>query len=312
MSSAEARRRLTERLRQELSQPPAAEAAAFAQHLARHYGPAVAAILFYGSCLRERRCDGLLDFYVIVDDYSAVMSAIGAAAARLLPPTVYHRTLAADDRVLRAKVAVISQPQLARRMRPEGLDGSLWARFCQPVALVYARDDTAADSMLSALAEGLITAGLWAARLGPESGRADDYWRALFRATYAAELRVEAGDRSAKLVATAPERYAAMLSDAWRALGFPVGDEIAANPLPASARRQAGRAWRRRRWANRSLNVLRLMKAAFTFDGGADYIAWKIERHARRGIPLSPFQRKHPILAAPAILWLVIRGRNGS
>ena len=50
-----------------------------------------------------------------------------------------------------------------------------------------------------------------------------------------------------------------------------------------------------------------LIKAAFTFEGGASYAAWKIERHSGRKITLSPWQRRHPVLAGllllPQLLW---------
>ncbi|MCC2659180.1 MAG: hypothetical protein K0Q76_4288, partial [Panacagrimonas sp.] len=49
------------------------------------------------------------------------------------------------------------------------------------------------------------------------------------------------------------------------------------------------------------LNVLRLLKAACTFDGAADYAAWKVERHSGVKLELSPWQRRHPLLAAPVV-----------
>ncbi len=38
--------------------------------------------------------------------------------------------------------------------------------------------------------------------------------------------------------------------------------------------------WPYRRFTGKLWSVARLLKAAFTFTGGADYIAWKIERHS--------------------------------
>jgi len=52
-------------------------------------GGAVAAILFYGSCLRDRSDDGVIDFYVIVDGYRAAYGrALPAMANALVPPNV--------------------------------------------------------------------------------------------------------------------------------------------------------------------------------------------------------------------------------
>jgi hypothetical protein len=44
------------------------------------------------------------------------------------------------------------------------------------------------------------------------------------------------------------------------------------------------------------------MKASFTFQGGADYLAWKIERHSGQKITLKPWQRRHPIVAGALML----------
>ena len=49
------------------------------------------------------------------------------------------------------------------------------------------------------------------------------------------------------------------------------------------------------------------MKAAFTFRGGARYLAWKVERHSGEAVALTPWQERHPILAAPPLLWRLYR-----
>ena len=46
------------------------------------------------------------------------------------------------------------------------------------------------------------------------------------------------------------------------------------------------------------LTVARLAKASFTFAGGIDYLAWKINRHAGTQIAIKPWQRKWPLVAA--------------
>jgi hypothetical protein len=48
--------------------------------------------------------------------------------------------------------------------------------------------------------------------------------------------------------------------------------------------------------------VLRLAKASATFAGGAEYIIWKINRHAGTRIELKPWQRRHPLLAGISLL----------
>ncbi|MFL1875823.1 hypothetical protein ACIKT0_11600, partial [Hansschlegelia beijingensis] len=72
-------------------------------------------------------------------------------------------------------------------------------------------------------------------------------------------------------------------------------------------RADAERAWRRRKRIAKPLNLARLAKAAFTFSGGVDYLAWKIERHSGHRVEVTPFQRRHPLLAAGPALWRLWR-----
>ena len=71
----------------------------------------------------------------------------------------------------------------------------------------------------------------------------------------------------------------------------------------------AARHWTLRQRLGKPLNVLRLLKAACTFDGAADYAAWKVERHSGVKLELSPWQRRHPLLAAPGV-YLQLRRRG--
>ena len=50
-----------------------------------------------------------------------------------------------------------------------------------------------------------------------------------------------------------------------------------------------------------------LAKASFTFVGGVDYIAWKIDRHAGTDIRIKPWQRRWPLLAAVSLLPQLLR-----
>ena len=65
-----------------------------------------------------------------------------------------------------------------------------------------------------------------------------------------------------------------------------------------------------RRLAGKLLSALRLAKAAFTFQGGADYIVWKIERHSGKKIVLTDWQKRHPIIAGVMLLGALLR--NGA
>jgi hypothetical protein len=65
--------------------------------------------------------------------------------------------------------------------------------------------------------------------------------------------------------------------------------------------------WLRRSVEGKLLSVARLAKASLTYAGGAEYIAWKINRHAGTDIELKPWQKRHPLLAAISLLPRLLR-----
>src|SRR5690606_17017046 len=100
-----------------------------------------------------------------------------------------------------------------------------------------------------------------------------------------------------------------LLPLAWRSAGLQF-EEANGGLRPAlepTQRRRARRAWRRRRRLGKPLTALRLAKAVFTFAGAADYAAWKIERHTGVKVELTPWRRRHPLLAAPGVAWRLWR-----
>jgi hypothetical protein len=300
-------------LEAELERAVPAPVAALADELAGRAGPAAAAVLFYGSALRDAALDGVLDFYVLTDRPIAWPgSRLTGLAGRLLPPNVGYLEIAVGDATLRAKYAVMTLAQFRRAMSPRSIDTTLWARFSQPVVCVRARGEAEAREVRAAIADAVVTAARWAAGLGPERGAAADFWRALYQRTYAAELRVERSARADDLVARDADRYARLLPLAWQAGGLAFDRDAGGRLAPALDAREraaAERRWRWRRRLGRPMNLLRLLKAASTFDNAADYVAWKIERHSGYRIEPSPFQRRHPVLAAPA-LYLKLRARG--
>lgn len=288
---------LTARLAAELARPVLPEIAVFAQSLA---GPGVKAVLFYGSILRTGDLDGVLDYYVLTD----------AARPPAIWPEVGYRELAVGGRTLRAKIATMPLTTFAQACRGRSRDTTIWARFVQPCALVWSNG--AQPMVAEALADAVATASLFAAALGPEVGEAPLFWRALFRATYAAEFRVEAGGRETQIIAHDPARYADLLPLGWARAGITfdrAGDTFHVRLSDRQRRAILARWAGVRRWG-KPLNVARLLKAAFTFDGAARYAAWKIERHTGVPVPLTPWRERHPILAAPGVLWRVWRTKR--
>jgi hypothetical protein len=297
----------------ELARAVPAPVAALADELARRAGPSTAAVLFYGSALRDDALDGVLDFYVLTDRPIAWPGARWTAlAGRLLPPNVGYLETVVEGTTLRAKYAVMTLAQFRAAMSPKSIDTTLWARFSQPVVCVRARGEAESREVAAAIADAVVTAARWAAELGPERAAPADFWRALYQRTYAAELRVERSARADDLVGCDAARYARLLPLAWQAGGLAFvgdGDGRLTPALTAKDRAAGERRWLRRRRLGRPINLLRLLKAAATFDNAADYVAWKIERHSGYRIEPSPFQRRHPVLAAPA-LYLKLRARG--
>lgn len=288
--------------------PPAV--VALAERLAARAQGGAAAVLFYGSALRDSALDGVLDFYVLVDQPTDWPGPwLAAFANRLLPPNVGYLEESVDGRDLRAKYAVMTVAQFRRAMSVQRIDTTLWARFSQPCACLHARSEADRLAVRDAVCQAVVAAAHWAAMLGPLRAEPAAFWRALYARTYGAELRVERRSRGADLLAHDAPRYARLLPLAWAdgGLAFTTGLDEVAPVLALDERFTAERRWRRRRRLGRVLNLLRLLKAALTFDNATDYVAWKVERHSGYRIEPTPFQRRHPLLAAPGIYWRLRR-----
>lgn len=290
---------LAARVRESLERPLNEPIRALAAHLA---GPGVVAVLFYGSNLRTGALDGVLDYYVLAE---------GPRERGIWPRVSYHEWRHGGA-TLRAKVATMALATFAAAARGETRDTTIWARFVQPCALAWARDEAAAGEVAAAVASAAVTASRLAVALGPEQGTAEDFWRALFRATYSAEFRVEKGGREGSILAADPEHYAALLPLALDAAGIACerhGERLRPR-LAAAERARLRRLWSRLRRLGKPLNLLRLVRATRTFEGAARYAAWKVERHTGVPVPLTPWRERHPILAAPGVLWRVWRARR--
>ncbi len=270
----------------ELSLPADPRVAAMAAAIAAKHGDASRAVLFYGSCLRQDELEGLmLDFYLIVSDYSeAYDKAWLATANRLIPPNVFYF----EHGGLVAKYAVLSEADFERECGPEARSTSVVARFAQPSRLVWSAGKPARERVVDAISRCAPTLLGWARPLAPRDASIEALWKRAFQLTFGAELRAERTDRSASIVDADPGRYRRFGEASTTALSQECAD--------------TGRWWKRMQRKGKLLSVFRLAKASFTFAGGADYIAWKINRHAGTKIELKPWQRRHPLLAGLTLL----------
>lgn len=290
---------LTQLVAEELATPAQPGVAEFAGHIAAQYGTASRAVLFYGSCLRSEQLQGeMLDFYLIVSDYEAAYGKGWLATwNRRLPPNVFpfqHNDLI-------AKVAILSERDFHHLNRPAASAVSVWARFSQPARLVWSADNDARQAAILAIsgaAPTLLNAAL--AHVEREVNVLD-LWQSGFQMTYGAELRAERKNRPSSVIAFDPERYErfgraalhhTMIANEVR------GGKILLLPDPERRIVQEQRRWPALRRRGKMLTVARLAKAAFTYAGGIDYLAWKVNRHAGTEIKVRPWQRKWPLVAA--------------
>jgi len=281
----------------ELAQPVDLRVSEMAAQLAAHYPLAARGVLFYGSCLREKQLDGLmLDFYLIVSDYRAAYDKPWLARAnRLIPPNVFPFAC----KGMSAKYAILSEEDFIRLCSDKADNVSVWARFAQPSRLVWSADDAARQHIASAITQAPPTLlNMALPGINPEQRKT---WRAVFEHgfsnTYRAELRAERKGRALSIVDAEPERYRAIYEAA-------VADAmVMPERLPDQREIKANaRRWRQLQRRGKWLSVLRLAKASFTFADGIEYLAWKINRHAGTKIEITPWQRRHPLLAAITLL----------
>jgi hypothetical protein len=247
------------------------------------------AVLAYGSALRDANPDTtLIDFYVLTQTAQAVSkNLLSRTFCGLVPPNVHYAEHHINEKSYRAKYAVLPVELLASKLKGDIANPYFWARFAQPMRMVWAVDDVARTRVHQLLARAMETGQANASRLAAGLSPAEQ-WTTLFQNTYQTELRPEDQSRAKLIVEMQAEHF----------------ETIArlANPVSTS-----DWSWSTRRWTGKLLSVARLLKAAFTFQGGADYAAWKIERHSGVKIEVTEWHRRHPVLASIVLLPKVLK-----
>jgi hypothetical protein len=292
---------LTTLMEAELALETPAAIAALAQAARRRHEAAVVAVLLYGSCLRGSEVEGVVDLYLLTDGYGpATGNPLARAVNALLPPNVYYLETDFEGQRVRAKYAVVSLAQFQRLVSPQTLETYFWARFAQPARLVWARDQETRAVVAVALARAVETTLGATLPLFAEVPGPDVLWQRALEESYRTELRAERDGRAAEIYAHSAERYD-RLAAVW------LEQSPGRGGTPAREQAKARRRWRRRRRSGKLRSALRLLKAAFTFSGGASYILWKIERHSGVKQDLTPWQRRHPILTSTVLFWRLYR-----
>ena len=138
-------------------------------------------------------------------------------------------------------------------------------------------------------------------------------WTASLALSYATELRSERSGRTGQLAQASLAHFVEVSRLAADAMAYPFSVYEQERKwryqaqVPAFRRRTAGLAWLSRRTLGKLMSILRLLKALFTFAGGLDYIAWKLQRHSGQEIVIPPRVRQYPLLFVWGFCWRLYR-----
>ena len=269
------------------------------------YGDEVQAILFYGSCLhKEEDLDGLFDLYVLVNTYGSVNRNFRHAALnKLLPPNVFYLEIPYEQHTVRSKYAILSLADLQKGTSSRWFHSYLWARFCQPTAVVYVRNDKVAEQVSKAFSQAVVTfVTRVLPRIQPEF-TIRELWSKGLELTYRSEFRPEQPDKQVRLFDVMVEYYEDITRNAFDGSPYQVNkinNQETAHytvTIPYRVRFISRITWAVRIVQGKILSVLRLVKGTMTFEGGVEYILWKIKRHSGVTLEASPFLKRHPVLA---------------
>jgi hypothetical protein len=144
-------------------------------------------------------------------------------------------------------------------------------------------------------------------------GNLDRLWLDGLGLSYRAELRAEGAGRARQLVQASLPWYrtvtrcaADLLEHRLQIEPGPAGDCY--NASIARLRRRLNRfGWLVRIAQGKLLSVARLLKALFTFEGGLDYIAWKLERHSGVPVEIPEKVRRYPLIFIWGLFWNLYR-----
>lgn len=304
-------------LETEVSQPvPATVQRLYASFCAQMPDPAGACGgLFYGSALwKEPTADTVWDLYVLVDRYAqSSNSYLLQLAGNILAPNVYyHETRDETGTVVRGKIAVMRLQQFTAHCRGRVLSPQTWARFAQPVRLIAPCDDSTRTTLITALADATLTFHRATTPWVETPCSIEEFWQTGLRQTYASEFRSERSQRQITLVDASRGAFIQRTTLALHAHGVPylhLHEQHLHITLPIRQRQWRQRATRLRNLVSKMLHVLRLVKAAFTFAGGVEYLLYKIERHSGVTLEATAFQKKYPLLAAWPLMVKGLRKR---
>ncbi|MBS4009279.1 MAG: hypothetical protein KGZ72_00840 [Roseovarius sp.] len=273
--------------------------------LEARFGDGLQAVILYGSCLRSANLlDGLVDFYVLVESTPKAEPRLWLRlGGRALPPNVYYLEAPVGSETVRCKYAVLSLQQFERGTGPGWFQSYLWGRFAQPVKPIWCQSQDVETRLHAAFLRAGETLLRRALPALPPEGPVEALWQGALALSYATELRAEKQGRAAELAGHGRSFFTAMT----QALLPRMADVLQLEPgaegalryrgsVSPRARRLAPILWALRRVQGKALSVARLIKGLFTFEGGLDYLAWKLSRHSGQVVEIPDKVRRRPLI----------------
>lgn len=293
-----------------LDTPVTAETRGLVDYIASVFGTATLAIIHYGSHAQQSgaRPESAHDFFVIVDHYGPAYRSYRAATgpgfrastaillARVLPPNVVRIVM--PNQTLQAKCAVLSLVHLERLSSPHPWDHFTQGRLFQHVQLAWTRDAASRSAVEDALVRIRAGTFAWGRFYLPKSFDVDTYCRVLLQTSFAAEIRPEANDRVAQLLAaqraTMVHVYSALLQYLAASRIVTQAGKVYSQNAPGSSMG----ALRIRLYFARSKAraTLRWVKHVALYENWLEYIVQKIARRTGQQIELTPLERRWPLL----------------
>jgi hypothetical protein len=305
--------------------PP--EAWALVDPLLRAGGPAVRAVLLFGSQLVRASPDAhsAWDLVVVVDDYGSFHRHLVGAGhhrrpawllallARVLPPSI--TAFDPGGGLPLAKCAIVSVPHFVRALGPEAPDHFLKGRMVQKVAIVWSRDEGIRATVEAALASARRGVLDW---VGPHLDAEADFSpdqlaRRMLEVSYGGEVRPERGDRVEQVFRAQRDFLVEVFGrvlEREAAEGRVVPTDEGRYRLTDPPGRARSRAVSRYFWRSKVRATLRWAKHVLTFNDWLTYIERKVERRTGMEIEIGPWERRLPLLLLWPKVIRVLRNRN--
>lgn len=290
-------------------------AAAAARAIAQLGGPAVRAVVFFGSRKTNARPDrhSPWDFLVLVSSYRRFYrslsesgtlrrnATLSALINTRMPPSVIaqHATHPDTQEAVRIKCPIVSTRHFARDTSEWRRDHFLAGRLFQPVEIGYAAEDGDAEAALEGIVRSSIATFRWVRPYLPATFDVADYCQTLLAVSFAGEIRPEPSTRTLALWTSGEQVlrpvYSALLAalcDAGALAPHGAGRYALTDPVTRAERVRLSLYFR--------LSLLRATtrwaKHVVTYDDWLEFLVRKARRHSGQEIVLTPWERRLPLV----------------